>query len=90
MYGSFLFQNPRNKNIHFDGVRSILLLMKKQTRIDQVLKIEKVILPWQRELLIFKIVSYPLYLIHIPEIYDLKEQDIYRFHMWWLKLHEIA
>ena len=87
MYGSFLFQNPRNKNIHFDGVGSIWLLMKKQTRIDQVLKIENVILPWQRKRLILKIVSYPLYLIHVPEIYDLKGRISINF-IWVLKLHK--
>ena len=61
--------------------------MTKQTRIDQVLKIEKVILPWQRERLILKIVSYPLYLIHVPEIYDLKYRISIDF-FWWLKLHK--
>ena len=87
IYGSFLFQNPRNINIHFDGVGSIWLLMKKQTRIDQVLKIEKVILPWQLERLILKIVSYPLYLIHVPEIYDLKGRISINF-IWVLNLHK--
>ena len=53
------------------------------------MKIEKVILPWQHELLIFKIVSYPLYLIHVPEIYDLKNRISIDF-IWVLKLHKIT
>ena len=80
-----LFQNARDKTSHFHGVQSIFHLMRKQTQTDQLQKTEEVRHPSRSKDYNLKNVTYPLYMIHVPEMYDFKRPIVFAWH---LKLHK--
>ena len=82
-----LFQNVGDKSTDCYGVQSMLHLITQKTGTDQVQKTEEVRLPSRSKHYKFKNVSYPLYLIHVPEIYDLKYKRSIVF-TWNLKPHK--
>ena len=82
-----LFQNARDKCIHFHGVPSCFYLITKQTRADQLQKTEEVRPPSESKYYSLKNVSYPLYIIYVPEIYDLKYKRSIVF-AWRFKLYK--
>ena len=80
-----LFQNAKDKSSHFHGAQSIFHFIKNQTKADQLQKTEEVRPPSRSK--DYSLI-YPLYIIHVPEIYDLKYQTSIVLS-WKLKLHKL-